>query len=205
MEFTLTYHPPAVAACQPALPGPVRCSLAKHPTHGVALVTCFHSVAFMAHHCPCGTNHRAFVRLNGIDFEISVVALDQARDVAWFSRPDVLRSMDTHARSVATTLPNLGDPVVVFSEIGNIIHTVVCLPLRDNAPGSEQELQLQATPPFCYVPAAAGTVVTPQETFNTIPYLCFQPGQSGSPVVNAKNEVVGVVRNNMGRCGLVKP
>jgi hypothetical protein len=173
------------------MPGDVRGSLAIHPTHGAALVTCFHGVAFMAHSCPCGTNHQAYVRVNGVDLVVNVIAVDQPRDVAWLSCPQALAGQTNVARRIETNPPTQGELVTVCSSSGDFLHLIAALPTRDNNANSAIELQLQPTQ------------LTAQQTEDTVRALSFGPGQSGSPVINRNNVVVGVVRNNQGRCGLI--
>jgi hypothetical protein len=191
MEYALTFDPPATPACASAIPGNVRGSLATHPTHGVALLTCFHGVAFMAQCCPCGTNHQACAQVNGVNLAVNVINVDRDRDVAWLSCPQALAGRANLARAVTANLPAQGEVVTVCSSHGNFAHIIVGLPTRDPNPNSAVELQIQPT----QIPA--------HQTEDTIRTMSFGGGQSGSPVVNLNGVVVGVVRNNQGRCGLI--
>lgn len=148
----------------------------------------------MAQNCPCGNNHQAYVRVNGVDFAVNVLATDQPRDVTWLSWPGNLTAPQALARNVELNPPAPGELVVVFSAHGNFLHRVDGLPPRDPGPGSPPELQLRPAP----------LTGADQQTLDRIFQLSFERGQSGSPVVKLNNTVVGVVRNNEGRCGLVQ-
>jgi hypothetical protein len=131
MEYTLTFDPPRTPDCELALPGDVRGSLATHPIHGVALLTCFHGVTFMAHCCPCGTNHQAYAQVNGVNPAVNVINVDQDRDVAWLSCPQALAAPANLARTVTANPPAQGEVVTVCSSHGNFAHIIAGLPTRD--------------------------------------------------------------------------
>ena len=196
MEFTLAYDPPHTNACGPAMPGMVRCSLARHSKHGVAIVSCYHGVAYMALACPCGIKHRAILLVpaplvpglgvppNVQQFPFIVDPIDppdRDRDVAWFMCP--LQLLHLQARTVATAAVGLNELMEVQTGFGAFTHQVVGLPLR----GGHEELLLSQS----RVPRGG-----------SIP-SSFSPGQSGSPVVNRSGELVAVVRDNAGHCGRV--
>ena len=198
MEFELEPSPPSTDQCRPAMPGRVRCSLAIHPKHGVAIVSCYHGVAFMASGCPCGTNHKAILivevnRVPGlqvspparfIGIEVNPYPIDPAerdRDVAWFTCPPKLQGL--RARPVATGSVGLDELVEVQTSFGPFFHQVVGLPSR----GSHDELLLSQD----RLPRGDGSPSS------------FTPGQSGSPVLNRSGELVAVVRDKAGHCGRV--
>jgi hypothetical protein len=195
MEFDLTYDPPATAACETAMPGRVRGSMAIHPRHGPALVTCFHGPSMMSHCCPCGNKHQAFVYLNDVGFPVHILEVDQRRDVAWVSRPQMYPEMNGFARNIDTNAPKQYDFVIVSSSVGKFLHVVADLLPREPVPGSPLELQLQ---PACFGPPI-------QQRQDAIHHRSFDQGQSGSPVLNLNNVVIAIVRNTGGRCGLLRP
>lgn len=198
MEFELEPSPPPKDACRDAMPGRVRCSLAIHSKHGVAIVSCYHGVAFMALGCPCRTNHKAILvvpahllpglqvppTFQAITFEVNPYPIDPAergRDIAWFTCPPELQGL--RARPVATGSVGLDELVEVQTSFGPFFHQVVGLPSR----GSHDELLLSQD----RLPRGDGSPSS------------FTPGQSGSPVLNRSGELVAVVRDNAGHCGRV--
>lgn len=200
MEFELEPSPPPTAACRDAMPGRVRCSLAIHPKHGVATVSCYHGVAFMALVCPCGIKHKAILRVQAhllpgppftppipvIHFVVNPYPIDPAerdRDVAWFTCPPQLSHLHAQARAVAATGPAVVAVVDVETSHGRFEHRVEDLPLRGSHP--ELRLSLNRTPEGIGIPSS------------------FTGGQSGSPVLNQSGEVVAVVRDSGGHCGRV--
>lgn len=198
MEFELEPSPPIAEQCRPAIPGRVRCSIAIHPKHGVAIVSCYHGVAFMALGCPCGTKHKAIliVQVNLVPglqvsppvpvicFEVNPYPIDPAerdRDVAWFTCPKELQGLP--ARPVATVAVGLNELVEVQTGFGGFAHQVVGLLPK----GPHYELLLSQD----RLPRRDGSPSS------------FSGGQSGSPVLNQAGEVVAVVRDNGGHCGRV--
>lgn len=194
MEFELEPLPPFDRRCLAGQPGKVRSSLAVHPQHGTALVTCFHGAAFLALQCHCGRRHTVELIVpngtlnppNGAEVRIPVALIDlgdEPRDVAWFKCPQELTHLQARARIVASQSVKLGDLLEVQTPDGPYFHQVVGLPLR----GGEEEILLTQD----RLPRGDGRPSS------------FCSGQSGSPVVNRAGELVAVVRTNAGHCGRV--
>lgn len=101
------------------------------------------------------------------------VDADEARDVAWLSLPAAAVGKP---RSIGAMAPAVGEIVTAILQDGPRTATIIDMLKRDSNPSAAIELQLDCT---------------------------FAPGDSGSPVLNLRDEVVAVVRNECGRCGLV--
>jgi hypothetical protein len=149
----------------------------------------------MSRCCSCGNNHQPLVRLNDIGLPVQVLEVDQPRDVAWISWPQIFPVMNGLARKIITTTPHQNDFVIVSSSLGNFLHVIADLMPREPCAGSPLELQLQ--------PTYFGTPI--QQTLNDIHSKSFARGQSGSPVLNLNNAVIAIVRDTGGRCGLLQP
>lgn len=150
-----------------------RASLAEHPTHGRALVTCYHGPACLAHRCGDSPRHDPLDRASGE--AAALIDPVEDRDLAWLSAPP---SLSAHGvRRVASTAPAIGETLTVLLASGPQSAKVSSLPPRHAGdPLSIIEIQLDCT---------------------------FTRGDSGSPVIDTEGRVVAVVRDKTGRCGFV--
>lgn len=112
-------------------------SLAIHPTHGLAILTCYHGAACMAARCRCTIPHTAYI--DGSHEQLAVIDDDESRDVAWLSASI---SKGIGARVIAATRPTVGDSVTVVLPAGSRTATVLSLPNRNSNPSEAVELEL---------------------------------------------------------------
>lgn len=112
--------------------------------------------------------------------------------MAWISWPTNVPVTTLEVRGIDANSPKRGDFVIVSSSHGKFLHVIANLVPRDTDPNSAMEMQLQAG-------------ATTQQIQQIVNLASFEPGQSGSPVLTLNKKVLAVVRNNQGRCGLVRP
>ncbi len=120
--------------CQP---GDVLSSVARHPTKGTMLVSCFHGPACMAEKCACSPKHSPY---HVAGERLSVIA-EEARDVAWFSLPAAASGISP--RQLASSRPRIAEDVVIILRDGTRqAAKVLAIAYRDDDPAMPLELQV---------------------------------------------------------------
>src|ERR1035441_6149570 len=92
-------------------------SLARHPTHGPAVITCFHGPVSRRGRCTCTPPPGL---ISGDGAVLSVLETVEARDVAWLSIKVVPRT----PREVSANTPIVGDTLTVVLPGGTVQATV---------------------------------------------------------------------------------
>ena len=146
-----------------------RGSIATHPTHGTAIVTCFHGPVDRRNHCHC-TPPPNLVSDNGTVLQL--IEPSQPRDVAWLGMPNIAGA----PRQISVNNPTVGEQVTVILPGRRLTVNVRAVVGRDDPLTGTLELDLDAA---------------------------FAEGDSGSPVLNAQDRVIAIVRNTQGRCGFI--
>lgn len=121
----------------------------------------------------CACTTRHLVHLDGAPESLEILEQLEDRDICWLRLPVGNTSA---AVPISGHLPVSGDRVVALLASGRAHATVRGLVHRDGDAMSAIELQLDCI---------------------------FEPGDSGSVIVNSCEEIVAVVRTNTGRCGLL--
>jgi hypothetical protein len=110
-------------------------SLARHPTHGPAVITCFHGPVSRRGRCTCTPPPGL---ISGDGAVLSVLETVEARDVAWLSIKVVPRT----PREVSANTPMVGDTLTVVLPGGTVQATVRGVLGRDDPQNEPIELDL---------------------------------------------------------------
>lgn len=170
-------------------------SLALHSSGVQAVVTCFHGPVHLAKQCKCGSST---LMANG---EIVTVLEEiEDRDVAWLKLPTPPIAPPSAPVSGGTTGPLVPLPIPATPPTPPTPRA--CATVRPVA-GQRVTVELPTGDATAVVIAVTGRDFAADPRVEIALDRTFHPGDSGSPVMNAAGEVVAVVRNVCGRCGLV--
>jgi hypothetical protein len=112
-----------------------RGSIAQHPNHGAAVVTCYHGPIYERSRCAC-TPQPGLVSANGAP--LTVLETIQQRDVAWLS----IEPVTGNPREISANRAIVGDRLTVVLEGGAVQAEVRALTGRDDPQTAPFELDL---------------------------------------------------------------
>lgn len=115
-----------------------RASIALHPTHGPAVLTCFHGPVDLRSSCSCNPPPTLISDRGEI---LQIIDPIQPRDVAWLSIPNIPGT----PRQLSLDTPGVGERVTAVLPDREALVSVRAVTGRDNAQTGTLELDLDTT------------------------------------------------------------
>lgn len=119
-------------------PQHARGSIAQHPNHGPAVVTCYHGPIYERSRCAC-TPPPGLLSADGVP--LTVLETIQQRDVAWLS----IQPVTGNPREISANRPIIGHTLTVVLAGGAVQVEVRALLGRDDPQTAPFELDLNST------------------------------------------------------------